>query len=434
MRGYQAACLVGHEVVALRGEEARKAFFGRNDLAFMEGYSVLFGGTPDTKDIGKDKTERTDRELSLFLRHMASILKPENVAKLIPIMLSDLQCWMEGWGQAGTFNPFEVMYSIVFQMTVRAAAAREIADSVERCKQLEELYWKVERSNTAASLLFPWFPSIARIQKIAATIKIYNMLNNVIKSRQREGRREEDPLQKFIDGGYSTVDVIGFTMGVLFAGIVNTGTTCSWIFVFLDQVPEWQTKVIGEISAMLDKYAPRSEDPNSIAARFSMVPLQAWEDEMPILDACIKETLRLVLSRTALRRIISGDIQIEGRNIPNGTFLAYSMSETHMDASIYPNPTQYDPGRHFDGQGKAQTYSFLGWGAGRHPCAGRRFAQYTIKSMVAMFLTAYTYEVIDASGKKPDPSVTVPDKNDLYRASPIGQTFYLKYSKREKPL
>ncbi|CAE6505479.1 unnamed protein product, partial [Rhizoctonia solani] len=126
----------------------------------------------------------------------------------------------------------------------------------------------------------------------------------------------------------------------------------------------------------------------------------------------------LIVTGAALRRLTSGDTVIDGKKISNGTFLAFSVGETHSDPSIYPNPEQYNPGRYTEEQDKGQTYSFLGWGAGRHPCAGRRFAQYEIKSMVAMFLASYTYEVVNDRGKKPDPSETVPDKNNLYQASP----------------
>ncbi|KEP54176.1 cytochrome P450 family 6 protein [Rhizoctonia solani 123E] len=408
--------VLGHDVVALRGEEARKAFFSRSDLSFTEGYQLLFGGGPSTKDIVKDKIVRNDQEeLSFFLRHLAPLLKMDRLAGLTPDLMSDIERNMDTWGETGKFDPFEVMYSTVFQLTIRVAGAREIADSMEKCKQLEELYWKVEKGSTAASLLLPWLPSSARKQKVSATTEIYTIFDDIIKTRQRENRREEDALQIFIDQGDSTVDIIGFIMGTLFAGIVNTGLMSAWIFIFLDQVPEWRDKVIDEIRALLNKYAPIAEGSDSTAERFSRIPAQVWENEMPVLETCIRETIRLIISGAALRRLTSGDTVIDGKKVPNGTFLAYLLGETHSDPNIYPNPSQFNPGRYTEEQDKSQTYGFLGWGVGRHPCAGRRFAQFEIKSMVAMFLASYTYEVIDSNGKKPDPSVTVPDKNNLYQ-------------------
>ncbi|ELU35794.1 hypothetical protein AG1IA_10176 [Rhizoctonia solani AG-1 IA] len=90
-----------------------------------------------------------------------------------PELMSDIERNMKSWGDAGKFDPFEVMYSTVFQLTIRAAGAREIAESVEKCKQLEELYWKVEKGNTAASLLLPWLPSAARKQKVDSTTEMW---------------------------------------------------------------------------------------------------------------------------------------------------------------------------------------------------------------------------------------------------------------------
>jgi hypothetical protein len=86
-----------------------------------------------------------------------------------PMFMSDLERNMVKWGESGKLDPFEDMYSMVFQLTIRAAGAREIADSVEKCKELERLYWRVEKGSTPASLLLPWLPSKARKNKVAAT-------------------------------------------------------------------------------------------------------------------------------------------------------------------------------------------------------------------------------------------------------------------------
>ncbi|KAG8691736.1 hypothetical protein FRC08_010097 [Ceratobasidium sp. 394] len=123
-------------------------------------------------------------------------------------------------------------------------------------------------------------------------------------------------------------------MGALFAGIVNSGLMAAWVFILLDQVPEWRVKVIQELKSSFNKYAPPSGDYASAAERFSDVPLEAWENEMPILEDCLRETIRyalisllqatwlsdfsLILSGAALRRVTQGDLEFEGKTIPNG--------------------------------------------------------------------------------------------------------------------
>lgn len=73
-------------------------------------------------------------------------------------------------------------------------------------------------------------------------------------------------------------------MGTLFAGIVNSGLMSAWIFIFLDQEPEWRDKVVDELRTLLNKYAPSSEKYASMGERFSRIPPEAWENEMPILE------------------------------------------------------------------------------------------------------------------------------------------------------
>jgi hypothetical protein len=133
---------------------------------------------------------------------------------------------------------------------------------------------------------------------------------------------------------------------------------------------------------------------------------------------------------------------------------ASKSSNCYFSAHIFNESSifRFDPGRYAAGQDKSQAHAYLGWGkqtlafilrdtsnqrfpgVGRHPCAGKRFAQFEIKIMCAMFLASvstskyrtietntdtpalqYTYDVVDSTGKKPDPSATVPDKNNIYQ-------------------
>ena len=76
-------------------------------------------------------------------------------------------------------------------------------------------------------------------------------------------------------------------MGILFAGIINTGLMSAWIFIFLDQVPEWRNKVIDEIRSLLNKHAPLAEYADSTGERFSKIPPQVWENEVPVLEVSL---------------------------------------------------------------------------------------------------------------------------------------------------
>jgi cytochrome P450 len=92
---------------------------------------------------------------------------------------------------------------------------------------------------------------------------------------------------------------------------------------------------------------------------------------MPATDLVLRETIRLVVNGTTLRRNLpgpGGSLKIPGGvgEVPNGTFVAYNLSDAHMNPSIYTDPETFDPERFSSGreEDKREPYAYLGWGAG----------------------------------------------------------------------
>ena len=91
-----------------------------------------------------------------------------------------------------------------------------------------------------------------------------------------------------------------FIMGLLVAGARATGTTASWLVVYLSAYPEWRAKAKEEILRLL---AAHSSEPTTspLHSRLADVPLAAWEADTPMVDALIRETLRVAQPHTAIR-------------------------------------------------------------------------------------------------------------------------------------
>ena len=51
--------------------------------------------------------------------------------------------------------------------------------------------------------------------------------------------------------------------------------------------------------------------------------------------------------------------------------------------------SRWDPSRYSRGEDKKEEYAFVGWGAGRHTCSGKRLAELIIKLAVISLLTLY---------------------------------------------
>ena len=177
--------------------------------------------------------------------------------------------------------------------------------------------------------------------------------------------------------------------------------------------PEWREKCKNELQEFLSRH--RGSEPSKIPCeKLDPIPISAWEDELPILDACIRESQRIAFTFTPVRRNIR-EIKIGGRVVKRGDFLAYSMGEVHLNPEYYPEPFKYDPSRWLRPDPIPDVaYSFLGWGAGRHACTGIKAAKLQMKSILAIFLTRYEYGLVDMDGRFPDP-LPVPNRNVIHQ-------------------
>ena len=67
--------------------------------------------------------------------------------------------------------------------------------------------------------------------------------------------------------------------------------------------------------------------------------------------------------------------------VKQGDYLAYPMTGVHLNLEYYLEPLKYNPDRWFRPDPVPKVaHSFLGWGAGQHPCAGMKAFKFEMKS------------------------------------------------------
>jgi cytochrome P450 len=121
--------------------------------------------------------------------------------------------------------------------------------------------------------------------------------------------------------------------------------------------------------------ARRQTSPNQTATDvLDTLPLDAWEAEFPMIDMCLRESIRLVAPGNMFRKNTSGrDIPIgkSGEVTPDGAFASYLLDNMHMNSDLYPDPLKYNPGRYLvkDTVATEEPHSYSGRGSGRHPCS-----------------------------------------------------------------
>jgi hypothetical protein len=92
---------------------------------------------------------------------------------------------------------------------VRCLTCTEIADDPEIVARLRQLFEKVDRGTTPATVLFPWFPSPAMVSKARATKQLYDIIVHAIEVRKQSGVSHNDNLQMFLDAGDEMSTIAG---------------------------------------------------------------------------------------------------------------------------------------------------------------------------------------------------------------------------------
>jgi len=355
---------------------------------------------------------------------------------VIPEILYDSQQLLQPWEKAGTLDPFETIYGLMFQAVVRCLTCAEIADDPEIVARFSQLYDDVNRGTTPATVLFPWLPSPSMIMKARATKRLYDIIVKAIKVRKQSGVPHNDTLQFLLDSGDEQNTIVGFMMGFVMAGARSSGCTASWLLTYLGCYPKWRDEARAEVEKLITLHhhhsletitIARDSSRSSSSTALSSIPLSAWENETPVLDMLIHETLRIAQPHVAMRRNLGPETYIDDKVIPTGTLLVYPFANVHLDPALYPDPWKFDPTR----PRPKDSLAYLGWGGGRVTCLGSRLARLKIKLLTALLLVDFDFATVDASGRVADPPPR-PNWNDDFRCRPApsqGQ-FFLKYRRR----
>ena len=181
--------------------------------------------------------------------------------------------------------------------------------------------------------------------------------------------------------------------------------------------PEWKKKCKTEIQDLLSRHLGDSHPSATLSEKLGAISVSAWEDEVPTLEACIRESQRIAFTSVGFRRNIREDMKIGQQVVRRGDFLACPLGPVHLNPEYYPEPYKYDPGRWLRPDPLPNAaHTFLGWGAGRHPCTGMRMAKLEMKLIMAMFVMRYEFDLVDKDGKFPNP-LPVPNRNDIHQVS-----------------
>lgn len=129
----------------------------------------------------------------------------------LPQLMADTKARLEmiASSPSGITDPFDSVYKIVFQLTMRTVGCNEIADNPTLLAKTLSFFETIEKSGTPAGVIFPWLPTPAKLKRTYAGASLYMIFQRIVNERKRTGKRDDDALQFMIDQGDDVRKIIG---------------------------------------------------------------------------------------------------------------------------------------------------------------------------------------------------------------------------------
>ena len=371
--------LAGNRIVLLYGAEAQEAFFRAPDeqldqaaaYPFMKpifGPGVVFDATPEQRKQAMRNQSLRDK----FMRGHADTIAAE------------VERMTAGWGDGGEFDVLDFFSELTIYTSSSALIGQQFRD--ELGPEYVDIFKDLERGTDALAYVNPYLPLPAFRRRDRARRQLVAKLEAVFERRARDGGSYRD-LFHILHGlrdeqgrpRYSGEQITGMFISMMFAGHHTSSVVASWALLDLLMNPGWLADVEAELDAL---YADGRE-----------VSYQALRD-IPLLECCLKETLRLHPPLIILMRKVMHDFHYKDWTIPAGRIVAVSPAVSNRMPEHFPDPDRYDPGRYAPGREEdKQAFAWVPFGAGRHRCVGAAFAMMQLKAIFSILLRRYSFEL-----------------------------------------
>ncbi|KAF5763456.1 putative abieta-7,13-dien-18-ol hydroxylase [Helianthus annuus] len=259
----------------------------------------------------------------------------------------------------------------------------------------------------------------ARKKLVPMLIHLIHEKREALKEQNEQGDPHEDLITSLLsirDDNGSTMmseeEIIDNIIAVMFAGY---GTTSVLVTFFI--------RLLANNKSI---YSTIVREHQEISSNKVLEEALTWEDltKMKYTWKVATEIMRVNPPVALSFRRAKQDIEYGGYIIPKGWQVLISLSMTHMDDSIFQNPTMFDPTR-FEKHAPSPSpppFSYVPFGGGPRMCPGVELAKIETLAMIHRLVSAFAWELI----KKDEPFKRVPmpefDHGLLVQVKPLKET------------
>jgi len=277
---------------------------------------------------------------------------------------------------------FELMGDLAFQVVAKSLfSSSDIREPMAKLKQITEDNQTMLIREMRQPYFKWWFNATGKIKSELNKAKVArNILNDLVEDRLNSDQKSTDLLDMLLESEYEDgskmprEQLIDELLILFAAGHETTANALSFALYFIAKDPEVQERLYTEIQAVDTE-------------GFTMERLR----EIPLVQSCINEAMRLYPPAYFIDRKALENNEIAGINLKKGTVVLLSMYELHRHKAFWDKPHDFVADRFVGLEPKAYASYYYPFGAGPRMCIGNAFATYEMA--IAMMELVKRYKI-----------------------------------------
>jgi cytochrome P450 len=248
-----------------------------------------------------------------------------------------------------------------------------------------------------------WLPTAGNRRQQRALREVKALLRDIIHQRQAEGEDKGDLLSMLLaardeDGQpMSEQQVLDECITLFVAGHETTAAALTWAWYLLARHPDVAARLHRETADVLGA-EPITFD------RLTQIPL---------LEAVIKETLRLYPPAFSFAREVIEPFTAAGYHFPRRAMILFSTYATHHRPDLWDAPEAFRPERFMDPANGPDRYTYLPFGAGSRICLGNMFAMLEAQVILATMVQRVALTLATTEPVTTDTVITLRPRDPL---------------------
>ncbi|OCF36969.1 cytochrome P450, family 51 (sterol 14-demethylase) [Kwoniella heveanensis BCC8398] len=365
-------------------------------------------------------------------------LTTESLQSYPPLIDSECEDFFNHELKISASNPtakvdiLHTMSELIILTASRTLQGKEVRESLNG--KFAKYYEDLDGGFTPLNFMFPNLPLPSYKRRDKAQKAMSDFYMSIIQDRKKGETDHENDMIASLQGcvykngvPLSDRDISHIMIALLMAGQHTSSATSSWTLLHLADRPDIYEQLYQEQKAKFG-----NED-----GIFRPMTYEAVK-ELPLMDAVIRETLRMHAPIHSIYRKVLSDIPVppslsapsEGSSyiIPKGHFICAAPGVSQMDPLIWQDAKTWNPNRWLEekgvGQAAVEQYTkseqvdygfgsvskgtespYQPFGAGRHRCVGEQFAYTQLSTIFAYIVRHFTLS-LDAD-KVPEPNYRV---------------------------